>query len=719
MAAGSIIIDLLLKTGSFETDTKRAEKRLQGMLRTAEVQGRLIGDAISNGLKTAVQAFDQLISAAANFKDLEESVGATAEDIASLSTAAATAEVSMEAITAASIKLTKGLVGVDDESKAVGAALQALNLDIESFKRLDPVGQYEAVGKALSGFADGAQKTAVAVALFGKSGAEQLRVFKALEEQGGRQVILTQQQIDLADQYADSQARQISILKQYAASAATDLLPAINDLITAAAGLVREFAGIDSAGKKLAGESPVKEFADSAVDALAFVVDAGQGVARIFDVIGTSIAARAAQVAQVAQGEFKAAVEIGKQAQEDIDRILGGELFSQRLARVRDENRRALQQQQLYAGFSKTASSFGSGKPTLQFEGATKPDKVVKDKTTEADRYLDRLRQQVQKVQELSALETLLADIQDGKFKGAKDGQIAQAIRLADEIDGARKLTEETRKQVEEADRLEEASKRLREAGLQVFEETRTPAEQYSAQLERLNYLYQQNAISAVTYGRAVVQLQEQFDDATRRQRALASAIDESLEANAGNAFADFLTGAQSAQNAFKQFANSVIADLARIAAQDLAKSIFGTNNSGGSSIGSILSSLFTGGNAGGGFGTGSNFGNQDYGQFLATGTNYVPHDGFRATLHKGEAVVPARYNPAARGGGGATTLQVVNPPGMPLQASYQEETGPDGRQMRKLILSVVNEDIQRGGSTSQLIGSTFGVRRQMPRRGT
>lgn len=39
-----------------------------------------------------------------------------------------------------------------------------------------------------------------------------------------------------------------------------------------------------------------------------------------------------------------------------------------------------------------------------------------------------------------------------------------------------------------------------------------------------------------------------------------------------------------------------------------------------------------------------------DQGESLAVGTNYVPYDGFRATLHKGEAVVPKIYNPAAGG---------------------------------------------------------------------
>uniref|UniRef100_UPI0037BF49D3 hypothetical protein n=1 Tax=Flavobacterium sp. TaxID=239 RepID=UPI0037BF49D3 len=47
----------------------------------------------------------------------------------------------------------------------------------------------------------------------------------------------------------------------------------------------------------------------------------------------------------------------------------------------------------------------------------------------------------------------------------------------------------------------------------------------------------------------------------------------------------------------------------------------------------------------------------------LATGTNYVPYDGFQASLHKGEAVVPAKYNPAAGGTGGSniTYSPVIN----------------------------------------------------------
>jgi hypothetical protein len=45
----------------------------------------------------------------------------------------------------------------------------------------------------------------------------------------------------------------------------------------------------------------------------------------------------------------------------------------------------------------------------------------------------------------------------------------------------------------------------------------------------------------------------------------------------------------------------------------------------------------------------------------LATGTNYVPYDGMPAILHKGEAVVPAEYNPSAGGAASGQQPMVVH----------------------------------------------------------
>ena len=61
MAAGSIIIDLLMKTGSFETDSKRAEKRLREMEKTAKQVGTVIGTMTYAKIVEAVATSGALI----------------------------------------------------------------------------------------------------------------------------------------------------------------------------------------------------------------------------------------------------------------------------------------------------------------------------------------------------------------------------------------------------------------------------------------------------------------------------------------------------------------------------------------------------------------------------------------------------------------------------------------------------------------------------------
>ncbi len=67
----------------------------------------------------------------------------------------------------------------------------------------------------------------------------------------------------------------------------------------------------------------------------------------------------------------------------------------------------------------------------------------------------------------------------------------------------------------------------------------------------------------------------------------------------------------------------------------------------------------------------------------LATGTNYVPRN-MLAMLHQGEAVVPARYNPAAGGAGAGVTIQYA--PNISVDARS------DQAQVASLVLSAVQE---------------------------
>lgn len=657
MAAGSIIVDLLMRTGSFETDTKRAEKSLDNFKKKASDVGAAVGVALVAAAAGAIALSEHLIHVAGDFQDLSEMTGAGAEDLASYAVAAATAGVSMESLGGAMIKLTKNLTGVDDESQAAGAALAALGLNVSEFKQLDPAAQYESVGKALAGFADGAGKTAVAVALFGKSGAEQLKVFKALEEQGGRNVILTAKQIAQADEFADRQAKAGAELKLYAAATVTQALPAVTDLTNALKEQVKQLLGITSATSGLAEDNGIAEFAEKATDAIAFIIDAGQGLTRVFQTIGSAFGGGAAVIAATVKGEFAEAKRIAAEAREDIDRILGADLFSQSLEKVRAAR--------------KAAQSGGAGaenKPKLNFEGAQKPGG---DKLTEAERYLENLQKQAEATLNLTTYEKLLADIQSGRLKisgkvtkDQLEAAATQVDQLKYEADQRKRLedaiVEEREARLKSADAALEEAKKLTEGNAALQEEILLIGASAEARLalekarissaiavakDKLATLEGTDALGLETQAvkdqiaalerrlqllgdkaakEEFVKQQEQMREELQRTR-------DTIEGTLGQGLEDALNGNfKSIGDLFTRMLNRMVAEAL---AADLMDAVFGKSPGGRSGGGglsglfSLLGSAFGGGSAnafGGassaGFGSGAGFGNLDLGGFLAEG---------------------------------------------------------------------------------------------------
>lgn len=131
----------------------------------------------------------------------------------------------------------------------------------------------------------------------------------------------------------------------------------------------------------------------------------------------------------------------------------------------------------------------------------------------------------------------------------------------------------------------------------------------------------------------------------------------ESLFTNAFKGIEDSMVNAfMTGKLSFSSMINAMMADIARLVIrQTIMQPLFG--NGGLLSMGA---SLFSGTQT---TGLASLPSSVNTGFPMATGTNYVPYDGFQATLHKGEAVVPAKYNPSAGGAGGSsiTYSPVIN----------------------------------------------------------
>lgn len=198
------------------------------------------------------------------------------------------------------------------------------------------------------------------------------------------------------------------------------------------------------------------------------------------------------------------------------------------------------------------------------------------------------------------------------------------------------------------------------------------------------------------------------------------------------NAVTEFVTGAKSLRDAFKDMVNSITRDLAQIASKNVAEQLFAPGGALGG-IPKFFSGIFGGGGLFGGAGQGAQLaataanttslaaltaaviantaalGISSLGSpgssvsggggfssgfsgiaelpFLADGTNYVPFDG-PAYLHQGEAVVPARFNSRSAAnspiGGGHTFNISVNVPSGTSRASADQIATTVARRMNR-----------------------------------
>jgi hypothetical protein len=737
MAAGSITIDLLMKTGAFETDTKRAEQRLKAFQKTAENVGTAIGVAIAGGIAVATIAFKELTEAAGDFKDLEEQTGALAEDLASLAIPAAVAGKSVGDLATDMNRLTKNLSGVDDDSKAAGAALGALGIPIEAFKKLDPVGQIDALSEAFNGFADGSQKTAVAMALFGKNGAAMLNVFKELNAEGGRTKILTQEQIELADDYGDRQKKLTATIKAYAQAAAVDVLPAINDLTAGIKDLAAEFVGIDATGKKLSSESPVKEWAQSVADVLAFAIDAGDGVRRVFATLGVYIGGTAAVTGAILRGEFQAAKQIAAEARGDIEKVLSAETFRDRLQRLRAEAASG-------AGNQSAAETARLGRrPSLDFNGAIKGDKAAAPKQSEAERYLETLQKQTVKTEEQTQLEVALAEIQSGRLKGLtpllekqiiaqaklldqakiekrnRDDQIELETRYAQSVN--KRIDDITRGNVELEKQIFAIGKSKDELAAYELQQTRvTLAEKESQRArselddERLQTL---DAEIAALRERARLLGEKQDAETIDAGQKEAQKLGDNYRDTMSESIAEgILDGTRKGLDFTDIFRKELKAQFAKTVLEPLIRPVVSAQNEGVAALFKGLGGLFGGGNT-------TDYRGTELPASLrggaATGTNRLERD-MITLVHEGEAIVPKAYNPAAGGVGGGGSIQVINNLGVQATAREERTQGGNGQQIRRLILDTVAGDLASGtGPTATAARSRLATGPgYVPRRG-
>jgi hypothetical protein len=305
---GSLVVSLGLDAAEFTRGLSKSEYQTQQWVRRFETgieAARTGALAAFATMGTAAAVLDRQLNDIAGFQDLADKMGDTAQEVASLKLAADLSGTALDTMAGASVKLTAALAKTDDESKGVGAALKSIGLEFDEFKRLAPVAQIDAVAQALAGFEDGAGKTAVAVQLFGKSGADLIPMLNDLAETGGRQVSLTQQQIQAADDYSKATARLRSEVQSLVQVTAADAAPVMLQIVQ----ILRDTVQYSTSAA--GGVNLLESSMRGVKTALEAVLVVGSDVAYVFKTIGDTAGAYAAVSAALIRGDIDGAKAIG------------------------------------------------------------------------------------------------------------------------------------------------------------------------------------------------------------------------------------------------------------------------------------------------------------------------------------------------------------------------------------------------------------------------
>jgi phage-related minor tail protein len=250
---------------------------------------------------------------------------------------------------------------------------------------------------------------------------------------------------------------------------------------------------------------------------------------------------------------------------------------------------------------------------------------------------IDRVRAAAGKLYDTEKLAPAMTE-----FAKSTDDRIAKITTEGDALDRMARL----RLIAAESLRIEADARKMLDAFPEQSSRIKADADKQKAAIAQA--IQDRGAVTSSEGFGASKALQQFADDAENQSKRASDAVAKGFKAAEDSIVSWAKTGKLSVGSFFASMAE----DYLRAASRTAMASLFTNSKGEGASIGQGWSNIAGMASKVVGFFGGG-------GIPLATGTNYVPYDGFPATLHKGEAVVPAAYNPAnggaGSGGGGFT----------------------------------------------------------------
>lgn len=314
----SLVVKLEAQTSQYQKELEKAKSQLGKFDRDINAAATKIGKSFGVALSAAAGGVALLVKnsldAADEIGKMSQKIGIGTEDLSKLAYAAKLADVDMAGLQTGLQQLSKNAVDAADGTGTSAAAFKALGVSVK-----DTSGQLKdthtltlELADAFSKFADGPEKTAAAMAILGKSGADLIPLFNGgaeainaagveLEKFGG---VITPEAAKNAETFNDNITKLQYASTGFATQLGAQMSPALADITNRLVELTK-----DSEATKRAAEGVEVVFRGLA--------GATAVVGNVFQIAGDNIAATAATIAAVARGDFAGAMEIFRARSED------------------------------------------------------------------------------------------------------------------------------------------------------------------------------------------------------------------------------------------------------------------------------------------------------------------------------------------------------------------------------------------------------------------
>lgn len=581
---GTMTLDLVARIGGFERGMDQAERKARRTAdqikrdqerRAREVRqawsrvGTAIGLAFTAAAVATVAAVKSQIDVADAASKAAQSVGLSTEAYTSLAYAANLSGVEQEQLALAFARLNTVIAENDDKLTSLGIATRDASGNVRA---ADDV--LADIADRFASMQDGAQKSALAVELFGQragprlipllnQGSRGIAELRAEAERLG--IVIDTETGRAAEQFNDNLTRLKTAFDGLVLTVAKTVLPVLVELTNALVDNIKQ-AGIFNGVLITAFEG-------------AFGATSPLAVAkRRLQEVQSQIKETEQALAVLSERTSGSAARRAEAARE---RIIA-------LREEAEKLRVAIKQQEEDAKRIALAN-----KPRVPATTPTNTPNTPsgRDRISEADRYLESLRRQLQATRDLSVEQKLLEDIEAGRLGRVTAAQQEILAGVAREIDAQKRLQDQLAFEEQVYARVLAERERLVAQGQSVFEATRTPAERLNIELGRLNDLLKAGVIDWDTYSRAVFAAQDAFEAAAKGAQEAKEQFDdfaknaaENIQRELGEGLYQIMQGNfRNIGDSFKQMLDRMVSEAL---AANLARKLFGELVQGGAGQG-------------------------------------------------------------------------------------------------------------------------------------